>query len=54
MIKYLKKKIYSGHFLIKLYIIYRYYFFIKKKLQTQLFDENVKYEKIKKKQYYLH
>jgi hypothetical protein len=49
LIKYLKKKISSGHFLRKLYIIYRYYFFIKKKLQTQLFDENVKYEKIKKK-----
>jgi hypothetical protein len=49
MIKYLKKIIDNSHFLRKLYIVFRYYFFTKKKLQVQLFDENIKYKENKKK-----
>lgn len=49
MINYFKKKINNNYYLSKLYKIYNYYFFIKKKLKFQLFDENIKFKDKKKK-----
>ena len=49
MINYFKKKINNNYYLSKLYKIYNYYFFIKKKLKLQLFDENIKFKDKKKK-----
>jgi hypothetical protein len=48
MINYLKKKISNNYYLSKIYTLYKYNFFIKKKLKRQLFDENIIFKEKKK------
>jgi hypothetical protein len=49
VINFLKKKINQNHHLKKIYIIFKYYFFIKRKISQQLFDKNIKFETLKNK-----
>ena len=49
MINYFKKKINNSYFLRKIYALYKYIFFIKKNLKSQLFDENIIFKDKKKK-----
>ena len=46
MINFLKQIIIRSHYLTKLYIIFRYYHYIKKKITQQLSDQNIKFKKL--------